>query len=115
MGRLSTHILDTTHGRPADGVAIRLFALLDEREAVAVALSNADGRTEYPLLEGSMMRTGSYELEFDIGEYFRSEGLALDDPTFLDTVVIRFSVDGEQNYHVPLLVSPWSYSTYRGS
>jgi 5-hydroxyisourate hydrolase len=115
MGRLSTHILDTTHGKPADGVAIRLFALLDAREAIAAAVSNADGRTEHPLLEGSMMRTGSYELEFDIGEYFRSQDLTLGDPAFLETVVIRFSVDGEQNYHVPLLVSPWSYSTYRGS
>ncbi len=115
MGRLSTHILDTTHGRPAGGVAIRLFALLDKRESIATVVSNADGRTEYPLLEGSTMRTGSYELEFDIGDYFRSQNLMLGDPAFLDTVVIRFSVDGEQDYHVPLLVSPWSYSTYRGS
>ena len=74
MGRLSTHILDTTQGKPAHGVAIRLFALSDEREAIAAVVSNADGRTEYPLLEGSMMRTGSYELEFDIGEYFRARG-----------------------------------------
>ncbi len=115
MGRLSTHILDTTHGRPAAGVAVRLFALADRSEAVVSAVTNADGRTDAPLLQGSSLRTGSYELEFDIGDYFRAADVSLDYPAFIDTVVIRFSVNSEQDYHVPLLVSPWSYSTYRGS
>lgn len=115
MGRLSTHILDTTHGRPAKGVEIRLFALGDKRELCASAVSNADGRSEYPLLDENAMLTGTYELEFDIGTYFASLGAAVDDPPFLGTVVIRFSLRADENYHVPLLVSPWSYSTYRGS
>ncbi len=115
MGSLTTHILDTTHGCPAAHVDIRLFTLNDDRELVASATTNADGRTEYPLLEGSLMRSCSYELEFDIGDYFRGRGAEVGDPAFLETVVIRFSVNGDENYHVPLLASPWSYSTYRGS
>ena len=115
MGRLSTHILDTTHGCPAEGVAIRLFALDDTRTLRGTAVTNADGRTDDPLLEGAAMRTGTFELEFDVGAYFASRRTAVDDPPFLDTVVVRFAVNGEQNYHVPLLVSPWAYSTYRGS
>ena len=115
MGRLTTHILDTTLGAPAAGVMIRLFSLLAEREQVAFATTNADGRTEYPLISDELMLTGTYELEFDIGNYFRNQNTALDDPAFLDTVVIRFSVKASEHYHVPLLCSPWSYSTYRGS
>lgn len=115
MGRLTTHILDTTHGSPAAGVDIRLFVLGDARVLLASASSNADGRSEKPLLEGELMRTGTYELEFDVGDYFAARAAAVDDPAFLDTVVIRFSIRADENYHVPLLVSPWSYSTYRGS
>lgn len=115
MGRLTTHILDTAHGGPAAAVAIRLYALRDARECVAETRSNDDGRTESPLLDAGTLVTGTYELEFDVGDYFRAKGAALDDPAFLDTVVIRFSVMASENYHVPLLVSPWSYSTYRGS
>lgn len=115
MGRLTTHILDTMHGGPAAGVDIRLFALGDERQLLATAISNADGRSEKPLLEGEVMQTGTYELEFDIGAYFASRSAPIDDPAFLDTVVIRFSIRADEHYHVPLLVSPWSYSTYRGS
>lgn len=115
MGRLTTHILDTTRGCPAAGVDIRLFLLGDERKLLAHAESNGDGRTACPLIEGDAMRTGIYELEFDIGEYFAAAALAVDDPPFLGTVVIRFCIKAEQNYHVPLLASPWSYSTYRGS
>lgn len=115
MGRLSTHILDTTCGCPAAGVDIRLFALGKKRTLCASAVSNDDGRTNYPLLEDEAMKSGSYELEFDIGAYYASRGATVDDPPFLDTVVIRFSVKDDENYHVPLLVSPWSYSTYRGS
>lgn len=115
MGRLTTHILDTAHGCPAAGVAIRLFALGGKRNLLASATTNSDGRTGKPLLDGDVMRTGTFELEFDIGSYFESRAAAVDNPAFLDTVVIRFSIKGEENYHVPLLVSPWSYSTYRGS
>ena len=115
MGRLTTHILDTSHGSPAQGVDVRLFALGDARELVASATTNEDGRTPRPLLDGELLATGTYELEFDVGAYFRERGMQLAEPPFLDTVVIRFSVNGGENYHVPLLASPWSYSTYRGS
>ena len=115
MGRLTTHILDTAHGGPAAGVDIRLFSAGDTRELVASATTNDDGRTRYPLLEGDLMASGTYELEFDIGGYFRSLGADLADPAFLETVVIRFAVNGDDDYHVPLLASPWSYSPYRGS
>jgi 5-hydroxyisourate hydrolase len=115
MGKLTTHILDTAHGGPARNVDIRLYALGESRELVASATTNDDGRTPYPLLEGDVMATGTFELEFDIGDYFRSQAVELASPAFLDTVVIRFSVNGGEDYHVPLLASPWSYSTYRGS
>jgi 5-hydroxyisourate hydrolase len=115
MGRLTTHILDTAHGGPAARVEIRLFALAGDRELVATATTNDDGRTPEPLLDGVRMAAGSYELEFDIGNYFRARGTDLSNPPFLDTVVIRFAMRGDEDYHVPLLVSPWSYSTYRGS
>jgi len=115
MGTLTTHILDTTNGGPAAGVAVRLFALGEQRRPLVATTTNADGRTDAPLLAGDAMQTGRYELEFDIGEYFRGTGAALSDPAFLDTVVIRFAVRADEKYHVPLLASPWSYSTYRGS
>lgn len=115
MGRLTTHILDTANGKPAADVELRLFALADGRRHCITAVTNADGRTDEPLLAGDAMQTGSYELEFDIGPYFVAQGNDLSDPAFLDTVVIRFSVQSGEHYHVPLLVSPWSYSTYRGS
>jgi len=115
MGRITTHILDTCQGGPAAGVAIRLFSLAGSRNQVADTTSNADGRTEQALLEGEKMITGTYELEFDIGDYFRDSGVVVDDPAFLGTVLIRFTVKGDEHYHVPLLCTPWSYSTYRGS
>lgn len=115
MGRLTTHILDTAHGGPAENVDIRLFSMGDTRKLVASATTNGDGRTAYPLLEGELMVTGTYEIEFDIGKYFGGRDVELASPAFLDTVVIRFSVSGDEDYHVPLLASPWSYSTYRGS
>jgi 5-hydroxyisourate hydrolase len=115
MGRLTTHILDTSSGVPAAGVDIRLYSLAGERNLKAAAVTDDDGRTEHPLLMDELLVTGEYELEFDIGNYFRNRGAELDDPAFLDVVVIRFAIRSEQNYHVPLLVSPWSYSTYRGS
>lgn len=115
MGRLTTHILDTAAGAPAAGVAIRLFALQGDRELCASAVTNSDGRTDRPLLEDEAMSGGEYELEFDIGAYFRAQRSELEEPMFLNTVVIRFTVRAGEHYHVPLLVSPWSYSTYRGS
>lgn len=115
MAQLTTHILDTANGRPAGNVAIRLCALGSGRNQLASAVSNSDGRTDAPLLKGEALRSGEYELEFDVGSYFAATGVATGEPPFLNTVVIRFAMQSGQNYHVPLLVSPWSYSTYRGS
>ncbi len=115
MGRLTTHVLDTANGLPAANVAIRLFSVDGERELVAAAVSNGDGRTDAALLESDAMRAGTYELEFDIGEYFSVQSGIDSETAFLQTVVIRFAVNAVEHYHVPLLVSPWSYSTYRGS
>lgn len=115
MGRLTTHILDTMHGGPASGVDIRLYAVGNTRDLVASAATDEDGRTPRPLIEDGRLSAGIYELEFDIGTYFRARGAELADPAFLDTVVLRIGVRGDEDYHVPLLVSPWSYSTYRGS
>lgn len=115
MGRLTTHILDTARGGPAPNVDIRLFSLGRKRELVAQATTNEDGRTRRPLLEDGALAAATYELEFDVGAYFRARGIELAEPAFLDTVVVRFSIRSDEDYHVPLLVSPWSYSTYRGS
>ena len=115
MAQLTTHILDTANGKPAANVAIRLYALGTPRSQLASAVSNSDGRSDAPLLKGEALRAGEYELEFDVGPYFAASGAAPGELPFLDTVVIRFAMRPDQNYHVPLLVSPWSYSTYRGS
>jgi len=115
MGQLTTHILDTANGRPAAGVDIRMYALDDDRSLCAAAVTNADGRSGQPLVAGEAMAAGTYELEFDIGDYFRSIGTVASEPAFLETVVIRVTLHADEHYHVPLLVSPWSYSTYRGS
>ena len=117
MGRLSTHILDTVHGRPAAGMRIALYACADDaRRLLKTVCTNQDGRTGEPLLEGAAMAAGSYELVFHAGEYFRAQGERLEEPAFLDLVVVRFGIaDPAANYHVPLLVSPYAYSTYRGS
>lgn len=115
MGRLTTHVLDTSNGVPAAGVAIRLYALTADRPLLLAAVTDSDGRTAKPLLDAAGMASGEYELEFDIGAYFGARGSELSAPPFLNTVVIRFAVNADEHYHVPLLVSPWSYSTYRGS
>ena len=115
MGRLTTHVLDTANGVPAAGVSVRLYLLADDRDLKATGVTNADGRSDQPLLADEKLVTGDYELEFDVGDYFRGRETRLAEPAFLDTVVIRFSVRDDEHYHVPLLVSPWSYSTYRGS
>lgn len=115
MGRLSTHVLDTARGRPAAGIRVTLDRIGPDGAPVPVAeaVTNGDGRTDAPLLEGDAFAPGVYELAFAVGAYF--EALAPGAP-FLDRVPIRFRIaDGDGHYHVPLLVSPWSYSTYRGS
>ncbi|WP_313176812.1 hydroxyisourate hydrolase [Massilia sp.] len=117
MGKLSTHVLDTAHGRPAAGVAIELYAVQDgERTLLKREATNRDGRCDAPLLEGAALQAGQYELVFAAGDYFAAQGVDLPQPRFLDRVTIAFGVaDASQNYHVPLVVTPWSYSTYRGS
>jgi 5-hydroxyisourate hydrolase len=118
MARLSTHVLDTMNGRPAAGVKVALYRLGDgeARSLVKEVVTNADGRTDAPLLTGDEYKTGQYELVFRIGDYFRSTGAKLPQPAFLDVVPLRFGIaEADGHYHVPLLASPWSYSTYRGS
>jgi len=117
MGRLTTHVLDTAHGVPAGGLSLVLYRNLGERYAlVRDAVTNADGRCDAPLLEGEAFGQGRYRLLFRAGDYFRARGLALPEPAFVDEVVIDFGVaNADLHYHVPLLVSPWSWSTYRGS
>jgi 5-hydroxyisourate hydrolase len=109
-------VLDTYHGVPAAGVPVELVRIDPARETLVRTVTNADGRCEAPLLSGDAFRPGQYELAFDIESYFRGKGVALPDPPFLSTVVIRIGIaDPQGRYHVPLLASPWSYSTYRGS
>lgn len=112
MGRLSTHVLDTSKGQPAAGVRI---VLKRDGQVVAEAQTNRDGRTDRPLLEGAAFRAGAYELLFHVGDYFRGSGASLADPSFLDVIPLHFRIADDAHYHVPLLVSPFGYSTYRGS
>ncbi len=118
-GRLTTHVLDTAQGRPGANISIELWRLDEvgmKRELVVSACTNADGRTDGPLLAGDDLIVGSYELVFAVGAYFTEQGVATPTPPFLDRVPVRFGIaDGQAHYHVPLLVSPWAYSTYRGS
>jgi 2-oxo-4-hydroxy-4-carboxy-5-ureidoimidazoline decarboxylase len=117
-GHLSTHVLDTRSGRPAEGVSVTLLEVSDSGDATLLtrATTNRDGRTEHPLIAGRPLPIARYELRFDVGAYFSRLGVAAADPAFLDVVPIRFSVaEPEGHYHVPLLVTPWSYTTYRGS
>ncbi|WP_241911694.1 hydroxyisourate hydrolase [Telmatospirillum siberiense] len=116
-GRLTTHVLDTARGRPAAGLGIELARLEGGAETVVRQdVTNADGRLDQPLLAGAEMAVGLWRLTFSAGEYFLASGQTLTAPAFLDLVPIRFHIDNpEQHYHVPLLVTPWSYSTYRGS
>ncbi|MCP4387483.1 MAG: hydroxyisourate hydrolase [Gammaproteobacteria bacterium] len=116
MGRLTTHVLDTAQGCPAGGVAVALYSLRPERSLLAEASTNADGRLDAPILDEDSFAPGVYELVFQAGDYFRASLNNLPDPLFVDEVVLRFGIaEADQHYHVPLLVSPWSYSTYRGS
>jgi 5-hydroxyisourate hydrolase len=118
MAGLTTHVLDTTRGRPAAGVTIELHALSPDGSRILVvrAQTNADGRTDAPLIASADARAGVFELSFHIGAYFRAQGAVVAEPPFLDVVPIRFAIsDPSAHYHVPLVATPWSYSTYRGS
>jgi hydroxyisourate hydrolase len=117
MAGLTTHVLDTVRGKPAVGVEIELYALEHGRaELVRAATTNADGRTDQPLIPAAQARVGTFELRFHIGAYFHAQGASVAEPAFLDIVPIRFSIaDPSAHYHVPLVATPWSYSTYRGS
>lgn len=121
MGQLTTHVLDTATGQPAADVRIELWLLAEEGEKLLKTVrTNADGRTDAPLLDASAIAVGTYELLFFVGEYFAARGTggarAQTEPRFLDIIPVRFGIaDAGASYHVPLLVSPWSYTTYRGS
>jgi 5-hydroxyisourate hydrolase len=111
--KLTTHVLDTATGCPAAG--LRVILADAQGRVIASALTNADGRVDRPLLEGPDVAQGIYELSFHVGDYLRATGVALPEPAFFDIVPIRFGIAQDRHYHVPLLVSPYGYSTYRGS
>ena len=117
MGQLTTHVLDTAQGKPGAGIRIRLERLNGESTTqLATTLTNADGRTDAPMLAGEEFTPGRYQLVFSTADYYDSQGIALAEVPFLEDVVIRFGIsDREAHYHVPLLLSPYGYSTYRGS
>lgn len=112
MPHLTTHVLDTASGKPAAGVRV---VLRRDGAVIADAITNADGRVDKPLLDGDAFKPGHYEIAFHVGDYFRGRGAALAEPAFLDVVPVRFAVAAGRDYHLPLLISPFGYSTYRGS
>ncbi|NVJ98835.1 MAG: hydroxyisourate hydrolase [Alphaproteobacteria bacterium] len=117
MGRLTTHVLDTASGCPGEAIHIKLYRLDgDNLVKLKDAITNDDGRVDSPLLDGDDFKPGQYLIEFAAGDYFRARGVELAEPAFLDIVPIRFGIaDADAHYHVPLLISPYGYSTYRGS
>ena len=117
QGKLSTHVLDTSLGRPAAGIKIELSKIESTAKIlIKTTTTNTDGRCDLPLLQGAEMQLGEYELLFDVASYFDAQKHALSEPLFLSKIPIHFRIfDSDQNYHIPLLLSPWSYSTYRGS
>lgn len=118
MGRLTTHVLDTALGRPASGLVVKLYKVVSNGalEALTTVVTNADGRAPGPILEGDPLAAGLYELHFEAGDYLRRTTPDLTEPLFLDVIPIRFGIsDPDAHYHVPLLLSPFGYSTYRGS
>ena len=115
MTKLTTHCLDTFSGKPAKGVKVEVYYISEKKEKLNSTILNDNGRTDKPLLEGAKFKEGQYELVFFIGDYFKNI-TNLPNTPFLNEVVIRFGISKpDEHYHVPLLVSPWSYSTYRGS
>ncbi|MFP4136723.1 MAG: hydroxyisourate hydrolase [Halomonas sp.] len=117
MGRLTTHVLDTAQGRPGEGIRIEVYRLEGERRTrLKEVVTNDDGRCDAPILEGEAFAAGQYELLFHAGDYLRAQGVEAEEPRFLDVIPLRFGVaDAGAHYHVPLLLSPYGYSTYRGS
>jgi 5-hydroxyisourate hydrolase len=117
MARLSTHVLDTSRGQPAAGMAVEVHAVRGaDRRHLASATTNAEGRTDAPLLSGDALEAGVYEITFHAADYLRRAGAALSDPPFLGDIVVRVGIaDPAGHYHVPLLLSPYGYSTYRGT
>jgi len=114
MGSLSTHILDTVRGRPAEGVRIEIHRISGNRQLLRIVTTNAQGRCDTPLLAANEFESGVFELLFHVGPYFRSRGIQLAEPPFLDEIVVRVGIAADEPHHVPLLISPWSYSVYRG-
>jgi 5-hydroxyisourate hydrolase len=120
MGGLSTHVLDTAHGKPGHGIPVTLYRIKSgsgpgDRVKVCATRTNTDGRTDAPLLSGDGFEQGTYELVFTVAEYFSSQRDHAETAAFLDEITLRFNISEDSHYHVPLLVSPWSYSIYRGS
>jgi 5-hydroxyisourate hydrolase len=117
MGKLSTHVLDITIGKPGAGVAVELYAVTATgKTLLKSAVTNHDGRCDAPLLQGDELLVGQYELVFAAGDYFAARGVVVPEPRFVDKVTLAFGIANvDENYHVPLVVSPWAYSTYRGS
>lgn len=116
MGKLTSHVLDTAHGTPAGGMVIGVWRVDGGDEQIRTLTTNADGRTDQPVLDGDDFEVGRYELRFHVGGYFRAKGVNMPEPSFLDVVPVSFGIaDADAHYHVPLLVSPYGYSTYRGS
>lgn len=115
MGKLTTHVLDTASGQPGAGIPYRLFRIDNKRTLLSSGSTNSDGRASQPLLADKDFARGTYEIEFRVGQYFAAASASADDKPFLDEITLRFTVSKDEHYHVPLLVSPWSYSTYRGS
>lgn len=117
MGRLTTHVLDTAHGCPGSAIKVELYRVDGAHlSLIHRTLTNSDGRCDAPILQGDDYVSGIYQLQFCVGAYYRARGVTLQEPAFLDVVVLRFGIAAAQShYHVPLLISPYSYSTYRGS
>jgi len=117
MGRLTTHVLDAAHGCPGSNIKVELYRVEGSSVVLINTLhTNDDGRCDSPVLQGEDYASGVYQLHFHAGDYYRARGVQLPEPAFLDVVVLRFGIDaGQDHYHVPLLISPYSYSTYRGS
>ncbi len=115
MGKLTTHVLNTGSGNPAEGLRIEVFRLTGGRKKLAEVITNADGRVDAPILEGDTFQLGEYELVFHAGAYLETTTQDLPDPKFLNIIPLRFGIAEDKHYHVPLLLSAFGYSTYRGS